>query len=307
MDTFQTPQPPTVVVEAGAGRVEITADETAQTTVQLTPLDAAGEAAVAAATVEQRGSAIAVVLPRHGGLFRQSGAVAVLITCPRDSTLDVRTGSAPVRARAAYAEASIATGSGDIDVETVAGSARLKSGSGDIRVGGASGEVDTRTGSGDVEIDRLDGALQTKSGSGSLTVRQCRDRCDPCHRCERRHLDRHRARHRGLARRLHRLRPGHPGARRVRGPQTRSAPGADQRAHREWRPAGAPVMRPVSSLGDGVVRRRRASRGRSCRSGCRCAPGARPAGRGAPRGATTCVRSWRAPRGAARRLAHGPS
>lgn len=171
MDTFQTPQPPTVVVEAGAGRVEITADETAQTTVELTPLDAAGEATVAAATVEQRGSAIAVVLPRHGGLFRQSGAVAVSITCPRDSTLDVRTGSAPVRARGAYAEAAIATGSGDVDVETVAGSARLKSGSGDIRVGGASGEVDTRTGSGDVEIDRLDGALQTKSGSGSLTVR----------------------------------------------------------------------------------------------------------------------------------------
>ena len=115
---------------------------------------------------------MAVVLPRHGGLFRQSGSVGVTITCPRDSILDVRTGSASVRAHGSYAEAAIGTGSGDIDVDTVSGSARLKTGSGDIRVGDAPGEVDTRTGSGDVEVGRLDGTLQTKSGSGSLTVRR---------------------------------------------------------------------------------------------------------------------------------------
>ncbi len=170
--TFETPSAPTVVVELGAGRVDLATDDTDRTTVELTPLDAAGETAVAEAVVEQRGSAVAVVLPRHAGLFRHAGSVGVTITCPRGSTLDVRTGSAPVRARGDYAEASIGTGSGDIDVDTVSGSARLKSGSGDIRVGDAPGEMATRTGSGDVEVDRLDGTLQTKSGSGNLTVRR---------------------------------------------------------------------------------------------------------------------------------------
>jgi DUF4097 and DUF4098 domain-containing protein YvlB len=208
MQTYETPRPITLSVRAGSGHVTVVADDTQRTTVELTPLNSAGEDAVAEATVEQRGESVAVVLPRHRGLFRQGPQVAVAITVPTGSTLEVKAEACDVRASGGYASAAIDTGSGDIAVERVDGSARLKSGSGtvtagevggtlvvgtgsgdvnldhtagstsinvgsgDISIGEVSGEVVTRTGSGDVEVGILGGSLVTKSGSGDLTVRR---------------------------------------------------------------------------------------------------------------------------------------
>ena len=208
MQTYETPRPITLSVRAGSGHVTVVADDTQRTTVELTPLNSAGEDAVAEATVEQRGDSVAVVLPRHRGLFRQGPQVAVAITVPTGSTLEVKAEACDVRASGGYASAAIDTGSGDIAVERVDGSARLKSGSGtvtagevgqalvaatgsgnvnvehsagsttvnvgsgDISIGEVTGDVVTKTGSGDVEVGRLAGTLLTKTGSGDLTVRR---------------------------------------------------------------------------------------------------------------------------------------
>jgi DUF4097 and DUF4098 domain-containing protein YvlB len=191
MHTFDTPERTTLMVRAAAGHVTVATDDTDRTTVELTPLNAAGEDAVANARVEQRGSKVVVDFPRsHGGLFRQSPSVGVDVTCPHGTSLDLQTGSSDIQAAGTYSEAVIATGSGAIEVDTVTGSAKLKSGSGavsaarvdqalvatagsgDISIGELAGDVVTKSGSGDVEVGRLGGTLQTKSGSGSLTVRQ---------------------------------------------------------------------------------------------------------------------------------------
>ncbi len=209
MHTFETPDATALVVRSGAGHVTITAEDIQQTTVELAPLNSAGEDAVAEARVEQKRGVVLVDVPRHrGGLFRPSPSVRITITCPTGTTLDVRAESADVHAAGSYAEASVSTGSGEVAVGDVTGSARLKSGSGtistgsvgrglavstgsgnvhvdssgrsatvsvgsgDIRIGEVSGEAVTKTGSGDIEVGRLGGTLQTKSGSGNLVVRQ---------------------------------------------------------------------------------------------------------------------------------------
>ena len=208
MHTFETPEPTTVVVRTPAGRVTVTAEDTDLTTVEVTPLGSAGADVVDQTLVEQQGRSVVVDVPRHrAGLFRQGPAVAIAITCPAGSLLEVKAEASDVRAIGMFEHALVTTGSGDIDVETVSGaaklktgsgsvsagqvdeglmvttgsgnvsvqqsgrSANLKAGSGDIRIGELAGEVVAKSGSGDVEVGRLGGALFTKSGSGSLTVR----------------------------------------------------------------------------------------------------------------------------------------
>jgi len=209
MHTFETPEPTAVVVRCGAGDVTVRAEDTRQTTVELTPLNAAGSDAVEEARVEQQRRAVVVDIPRHrGGLFRPHPSVGIVITCPTGSTLEVKAESADITATGTFAEALVTTGSGQVEVEDVTGSAKLKSGSGnvsarqigqaatistgsgdvsldraghsasvsvgsgDIRIGDVTGDTLTKTGSGDVEVDRLGGTLVTKSGSGNLVVRR---------------------------------------------------------------------------------------------------------------------------------------
>jgi DUF4097 and DUF4098 domain-containing protein YvlB len=207
--TFETPDPTMLMVRSSAGHVTVTAGDTDRTTVELTPLNAAGEQAVATATVTQRGGGIVVHLPhQRGGLFRQGASVDVVVHCPTGTALEVRTDAADVQATGTYSRASVTSGSGTIEVDVVTGTANLRTGSGtvtatdvrdalvaatgsgnvrvghtartakvtvgsgDISISELAGDVVTKTGSGDVEVDRLDGALTTKTGSGSLTVRR---------------------------------------------------------------------------------------------------------------------------------------
>jgi DUF4097 and DUF4098 domain-containing protein YvlB len=209
MHTFETPEPTALVVRVGAGHVTVRAEDTPRTTVELTPLNAAGSDAVAEARVEQQRKAVVVDIPRHrGGLFRPHASVGIVVTCPTGSTLEVKAESADITATGSFAEALVTTGSGEVQIEDITGSAKLKSGSGDvsarqignaamistgsgdvrldrsghttsvsvgsgdIRIGDVTGDTLAKTGSGDVEVDRLGGALVTKSGSGNLVVRR---------------------------------------------------------------------------------------------------------------------------------------
>ncbi len=209
MHTFETPVATTLVVRSGGGHVTVSAEDTQRTTVELTPLNAAGEDAVAEARVEQQSGGVVVDIPRHrSGLFRPHASVGIAITCPTGTVLEVKSESADISATGTYAELVVSTGSGEVQVGDVTGSAKLKSGSGtisagvvgkalmistgsgnvkvdavshtaalsvgsgDIRIGELAGETVTKTGSGDVEVDRLAGTLVTKSGSGDLVVRR---------------------------------------------------------------------------------------------------------------------------------------
>ena len=93
MHTFNTPGPIDLRVELWQGEVNVVADETDTTTVELVPLrnDAAARDAVDNARVEQRGNEVVVLMPKaKGGLFRGRAEVRADIRVPTGSNASRR-------------------------------------------------------------------------------------------------------------------------------------------------------------------------------------------------------------------------
>lgn len=183
---FDTPDPGAVYVEIGSGDVDVRAEDTTQTVI-----DVEGKYADEV-VVDQRDDQIVVLAPRrHVGFFGGDRELRVRATVPTGSEIATKLGSADVSATGRLGRAKIRTGSGDVHLEQVAEEALVETGSGDVTIGGAgvlrvktgSGEVEVdtlggegsiSTGSGDVEIGAATGRVQVKSGSGDLRVRDAR-------------------------------------------------------------------------------------------------------------------------------------
>ncbi|USQ76900.1 DUF4097 family beta strand repeat-containing protein [Ornithinimicrobium cryptoxanthini] len=183
--TFETPHPPELTVEIGSGRVEITAGETNGRTLVTVTGKGSQEA-----TVEQRGSTVAVIGPRsRDGWFSFGGSahLDVRISAPRGSAVTTKLGSADLIASGVLGACSLRSGSGDnqlkdvgsldatsgsgnLDVTVVNGEAVVRSGSGDIRIGTVTGDVQSVTGSGDLILGSAHGAVTAKSGSGDVRI-----------------------------------------------------------------------------------------------------------------------------------------
>lgn len=190
MYTFQTPNPVDLRVELWQGQVNVVADDTDETSVELLPLrgDSAAREAIENARVEQRGDEIVVLMPKaKGSLFRAKVEIEANIRVPSNSNAKIETASADiethgvlgdVRASSGSGDVSIEhsadldvrTGSGDIQATTVNGSCNVKCGSADVKIGSIAGDADIVAGSGDVVIDSVGAKLNCKSGSGDLIV-----------------------------------------------------------------------------------------------------------------------------------------
>jgi DUF4097 and DUF4098 domain-containing protein YvlB len=190
MYTFETPGPVDLRVELWQGRLNVVADDTDTTTVDLRPLrgDAAAREAIDNARVEQRGNEIVVLMPKSkGGLFRGKADVEAIVRVPTNSNAKLETASADietegvlgdVRASSGSGEVSVEhtgdlevrTGSGDINASTVNGSCTVRSGSADVHIGSIGDSADVKSGSGDVHIDSVGAKLNLKTGSGDLLL-----------------------------------------------------------------------------------------------------------------------------------------
>ena len=185
---FDTPRPVNLYVENGSGSVDVHADDTTETTVEVSGRRADE------AIVTQDGDQITVVAPKsRSGLLGGDGRLDMVIGVPAGSTLAVRTGSADVTCRGSYRAGKVKSGSGDVSIEILDGPAvvetgsgnvgidtadqelRVKSGSGDVRVGYAGGPASISTGSGDVQIGTSAAPAVVKTGSGDLDVTESRD------------------------------------------------------------------------------------------------------------------------------------
>lgn len=189
--TFHTPSPVNLRVEFRQGEVDIRAEQTDTTTVELAPLrgDQSSRDLIEATTVEQRGDDIVVLMPKvKGGLFRRGGEIAARIVVPVDSAVSVETVSADLTTSGTLGDTHVAsgsgdvvldvvaacdlkTGSGDVQVSRVTGSCDIKSGSADVAIGVVEGDANLLTGSGDVEVTTVGGALKVKAGSGDVIVK----------------------------------------------------------------------------------------------------------------------------------------
>ncbi|MGH3472461.1 MAG: DUF4097 family beta strand repeat-containing protein [Nocardioidaceae bacterium] len=198
MYTFETPEPVDLRVEVWTGKIDVRAEPTSQTTVELVALhgDGAAQEAISRARVEQRGNEIVVLMPKSkGSFFGRKGEVHATITAPLRSNLKVETGSADLEADGELGdvdvssgsgdveldqirEGSVRTGSGDVTVKRASGSVDTKCGSGDVELGQVGGDANAIAGSGDVIITAIDGRLKVKTGSGDIVVKACGDELD---------------------------------------------------------------------------------------------------------------------------------
>jgi DUF4097 and DUF4098 domain-containing protein YvlB len=192
MHTFETPNPVNLRVELWQGSVDITAEDTQTTTVQLR----GDQDLIDSAKVEQRGDSIDVLMPKiKSGLFRRGAEVDARIVVPKQSNARVQTASADIRTHGDLgevdaasgsgdveidqaAEADVRTGSGDITVAKVHGDCTTKSGSAEVALGKIGGDCDVLSGSGDVVIDEVVGKLKIKAGSGDIVVKSTGDGVD---------------------------------------------------------------------------------------------------------------------------------
>jgi DUF4097 and DUF4098 domain-containing protein YvlB len=198
MFTFSTPSPVSLRVELWQGSVDIRAEETDTTTVELIPGhgDPGAQDVIDSARVEQRGDEIVVLMPKlKSGLFRRGAEVEARIVVPTTSKAKVETASADVTTHGelgdvkAYsgsgevriehaADVEVRTGSGDITVNAATGSFDSKSGSAEVSVGTINGNADIISGSGDVVMAEVLGTLKVKCGSGDVVLKSGGDGID---------------------------------------------------------------------------------------------------------------------------------
>ncbi|MBL0746899.1 DUF4097 family beta strand repeat-containing protein [Nocardioides baculatus] len=163
--TFDTSEPIVLHVENGRGLVDVTATDTAQTTIRIT-----GERAEEF-DVRDLGDRIAIVAPhRNGGIFGKDARAEIVVEVPVASGLSAKVGSSDVVTHGRFADTRIDSGSGDITLDVVDGDTAVQSGSGDLVAQHLAGDSRVKTGSGDIRIDRVDSDLVITTGSGDVRI-----------------------------------------------------------------------------------------------------------------------------------------
>ena len=94
--------------------------------------------------------------------------LAVTVTAPSASAVEVRSGSATVRVTGAAGRLTVATGSGEVHAERADGTAEITSGSGAVRLGPMLGGLRARTGSGELEVSSVGGVSSMFTGVGDV-------------------------------------------------------------------------------------------------------------------------------------------
>ena len=175
MTSFETPDPITLDIEIGAGRVEVVAETATTTEIQLLPARADDTDAlelIEQARVEHRGTTVIVHLPdgRRFGLLRRTPEVIVEARVPAGSGLVVKSKSADVQARGELGTTKIETGSGDVQIADVDGVATVESGSGDVQIGTIAGGTTVKSASGDIMIKTCCSIAKLQSASGDVLL-----------------------------------------------------------------------------------------------------------------------------------------
>ena len=175
MTSFETPDPITLDIEIGAGNVQVVADTTASTEIELRPAksgDADALELIDQARVDHHGSTVTVHIPdgRRFGLLRRTPEIVIEAHVPAGTGLVVKSKSADVQARGELGDTKIATGSGDVQLTDIDGVAVVESGSGDIQLGTIAGAATVKTASGDVMITTCCSAAKIQTASGDVVI-----------------------------------------------------------------------------------------------------------------------------------------
>jgi len=166
-----------LLARVGRGSITVTAaDDVADATVTIAPRDASSIAD--RSVIEMRGSTLAVLTPRQGGVFDlpilnrglDRSAADITITVPSGTDVKLSAHTADITLVGRMGSTSLAFGSSTASVQHIDGDLQVRFGSGTVTAGQVSGKVVSRSGSGAVHIDEVGGALTAGCGSGALEI-----------------------------------------------------------------------------------------------------------------------------------------
>jgi DUF4097 and DUF4098 domain-containing protein YvlB len=178
MPTYSTPEPVRLVIRIPSGRIEITTEDTQETTVNVRRLDGRGNGDVGPDELlvdfrpSQRdaGQLMVVAERGHKSWFGRDASYEVQIRTPHGAKVQSVSGSADVHGTGRFDEVDVRTASGDVSFDEVNGRASAKSASGDIRFGDVEGPAMVATTSGDASIGKAGGDVSASLVSGDLVV-----------------------------------------------------------------------------------------------------------------------------------------
>lgn len=192
MPTFDTPEPITATLEVIVGDVRVTAEDRADTVVEVRPSDPGTDLDVRAAEqtrIEYADGRLLVRAPKQRGLglFGKPGSIDVDVVLPAGSQLHADAGIATLSAAGPLGACRVRTGVGDVrlertgplEVETgtgsiiaevVTGDARITTGSGELQLGEITGSATVKNANGDSTIRAVGGDLSAKAGNGDVLV-----------------------------------------------------------------------------------------------------------------------------------------
>ncbi len=155
---FQVNGTPDLVLSTFDGSIEIRAWDRPEVSVEIEKRAASKrQADEIEVKASQAGNTITIDVraPERGGAhigFSQSRSARLIVSAPRQSNLDARTGD------------------GSIAVERITGTVKLNTGDGSVKVTDTAGDVRAHTGDGSMTFDRVDGRVDADTGDGSITL-----------------------------------------------------------------------------------------------------------------------------------------
>jgi DUF4097 and DUF4098 domain-containing protein YvlB len=180
-ETFQTPGPVQLDIRLGAGEISVETADVRETTVVLEPLrdNEATLEAVETARIElrERGGGQEIVVDVREGRgrgfgFSRGAEVFVRVSCPEETSVEARSGSADVEGRGRFGAVEVETGSGEVEFGEVARDAKISAASGDVEIRTIGGEGSISTASGDVQVGSIGGEGRVNSASGDVLIRE---------------------------------------------------------------------------------------------------------------------------------------
>ena len=176
MQTFDTPEPITVVVEINRGDIHITASDRADTVVDVRASDEARKADIAAAeqtTVDFANGTLRIKSPKNWRQWAPWGgreSIDVRIDLPRGSHVRGSAGAGAMQCTGLLGGCHYRIGAGRVRIDAC-GPVGVSAGAGTIDIGRAEGDVDIKT-TGSVRIGSIDGAAVIKNSNGGTSIRE---------------------------------------------------------------------------------------------------------------------------------------
>jgi DUF4097 and DUF4098 domain-containing protein YvlB len=173
MQTFTTPAPVTAIVDIPAGRIQFTAADRADTTVEIRPADPSKGRDVKLAEQTTAGysdGTLRITASAGNRILGSSGAVQVTVQLPAGSRVQAKAASAQFTTVGPLGDVTFDSAQATVTVDQAA-TAHLTTVDGDITVGRLGGDGELRTVRGDLQVtEATHGTVVLRTETGAITV-----------------------------------------------------------------------------------------------------------------------------------------